>query len=387
MKVALISHEGGGISSVSYGLAYSLSKRRIPTTIITGTPAKSYREKLNECLNVIHLHHFDFPPRNVWFQVQNMCGLWKLLRDHTVIHGVSPDASVGVTYFKKRLNKPLVTTIHGVPFTYLNLFIKAPIYSWTLSDFGLHVLEYPLHHSTIRRCLAKSNHIVSCSLTTLNQLTSTYKKLNMDRISVIYNGLNFDKIENIKTNSENDQNDLSIIFAGRLYWIKGVMFLLKAFETIKRDFKDLNLKIFGKGPLKNRIINFISKAGLKDSICLGDHIPHMDLLAEIKKSDVVVFPSLSEAQPMFVLEAMACKKPLVVFDRPFALELITNMHNGLIAESCNVKDLSEKIRLLLLDEKLRLKLGQNAYQYVRREHNWETLAENYIRIYEKVTDN
>jgi glycosyltransferase involved in cell wall biosynthesis len=30
-----------------------------------------------------------------------------------------------------------------------------------------------------------------------------------------------------------------------------------------------------------------------------------------------------------------------------------------------------------------MKLGENAYQYVRENHNWKTLASKYVEIYEE----
>jgi len=205
---------------------------------------------------------------------------------------------------------------------------------------------------------------------------------------VIHNAIDLDEIENVKSDpeSKNDQSNLSVVFAGRLFWLKGLTYLLKAFEILRRDFKDLDLKIFGKGPEEPRIRRFISNTGLKDSVHLRGHIPHKSLIAEIKKSDIVVVPSLYEAQPMFALEAMACKKPLVAFDLPFAREIIANGHNGLLAKAHDVEDLANKIRIILLDGKLRFEFGQNAYKYVKREHNWSTQVEKYLDIYKNVMD-
>ena len=77
------------------------------------------------------------------------------------------------------------------------------------------------------------------------------------------------------------------------------------------------------------------------------------------KADLVVLPSLREAQPISVLEAMACKKPVVVFDLPFAREYIEDMSNGLMANARDSKDLAEKISILLRDHKLRVEMGQS----------------------------
>ena len=395
MKVALISNEGGGISSVCYGLAYALSKRMIPTTIFTGASGNREVEKLNEYLDVIRVPFFDFPPRNLWFQLRNFRLLSKLLKDYTLVHGVSPGASVIFSFYKRKLKKPFVVTIHAVHRAALRAFIRTPLSCWSFSDFGVHVLEHPWHDFVIRGCLANSDHIVACSFCTFNELRAHYKNLPMNKVSVVYNGINFDEIDNVEVHGENkdDRNGLSIVFAGRLFWLKGTVYLLKALEILVQDFKDLNLKIFGKGPEEYRIKKFISNAGLKDNVFFQGRVPHRDLIAEMKNSDLVVVPSLYEAQPMVALEAMACKEPVVAFDVPFAQEIIKDGYNGLLAQWCahkRVKDiacsLSEKILLLLSDKKLRLRLGQKGHEYVKREHNWDIQINKYLKVYRNVTE-
>jgi len=386
MKVALITLEGGGISTVCYGLAHSLSKKKIPTTIFTETSGKRKVEHPNEFLEINRLHRFEVPPRFFWFQIQNFRFLSKVLKDYTLVHGVSPDASVVFTFYKRKLGKPFIASFHVAPLPTTKRFLNVPISSWTAAEFAHHILEYPLHDFNLRRCIANADRIIACSFDALNEFRAAYKDLNLEKVSVIYNSVNLDEIEDIKIHHGNGdaQTGSSIIFAGRLFWLKGTSHLLRAFEMLKKDFKDLNLKIFGKGPEENRMKKFVSNAGLKDQVHFCGHVSHRDLLAEIKKSDVVVAPSLHEAQSLFILEAMACRKPLISFDIPPLREIITDGRNGFLAKAFDVKDLSEKIRLVLSDRKLQLRLGQNGYIYVKREHNWETQVEKYLDVYRAV---
>jgi len=388
LKVALISHEGGGTSSVCYGLAYALAKRNISTTVFTGTSYNRKVEKVNEHLDVIRLPFFDFPPRNLWFQLRNFRLLSKLLREYSLVHGVSPEASVIFSFYKRKLKKPFVATIHSVYRAAQRTFISTPLSSWTVSDFGFHVLEDPWHEFTIRGCLANSDHIIACSFNVLNELRANYKNLDTNVVSVIYNGINFDEIDNVIIDEENnkDKSGLSIVFAGRLFWLKGIIYLLKAMEILVPDFGDLSLKIFGKGPQEDRIKRYISNEGLKDNVVFQGRVPHRDLIAEIKRSELVVVPSLYEAQPMIALEAMACRKPVVASNLPFAQEIIEDEHNGLLARAHDVKDFADKIRLLLSDKKLRWKLGRNAYDYVKREHNWDIQINEHLKVYTSVME-
>ena len=76
----------------------------------------------------------------------------------------------------------------------------------------------------------------------------------------------------------------------------------------------------------------------------------------------------------------------MAFNLPFAQEIIEDEHNGLLARAHDVKDFADKIRLLLSDKKLRWKLGRNAYDYVKREHNWDIQINEHLKVYTSVME-
>ena len=55
---------------------------------------------------------------------------------------------------------------------------------------------------------------------------------------------------------------------------------------------------------------------------------------------------------------------------------------GLLAKFGDIKDLSEKVRLLLSDENLCRNLACNAYEYVKENHDWTKLVDRYIELYQ-----
>jgi glycosyltransferase involved in cell wall biosynthesis len=385
LKVALLSHEGGGISSVCQGLAQCLSKEKIETTIFSTVIGRKVEiEKVNDYLEIIRLPLINYPPRSFWLHLRNMDTLQRLLENHDIVHAISPEMAVPYTFFKKDPQKSFIMTLHGSHKAALKAFIQSPIKNWVSSDFAFHVLELPMHEIITKRCFAKSNKVIVCSFATLNEL-KMYERLDISKVSVIYNGVNFSEIqqEEAETRDENEdgEHELSVIYAGRLFWMKGITFALRAYEKSKKQFKNLRLKIFGKGPLENEVKKFVTEKGLRNSVYFGGFLPHTKLIQEIKKSDVVVFPSLYESQPMFVLETMACKKPVVAFNVAYANELIKNGYNGLLAKPYDVEDLSNKITMLLQDKDLRLKLGDNSFEYVKKNHDWGVQAEKYRDIY------
>jgi glycosyltransferase involved in cell wall biosynthesis len=293
------------------------------------------------------------------------------------------------TYLKKKLNRPLITSYHGVPFyTDLMSFANSPPSSWTFGDFGYSFLEFPLNEALIKFGLNNSDRIVTCSKTTLSELETRYRNVNFKKSLVIPNGVDFEKLLKIKNGfTEEDINansSPSILFAGRLYFLKGITYLLEAFELLVGDFPDLRLNIFGTGPMESKIRKTILNQGLEKKIVLHGLVARNQLMQEILKADVAVFPSLREAQPMVVLEAMAFGKPVIAFDFAFAKEIIKDQDTGLLAKRMDARELANGIRILLSDKKTRAQIGQNGCSYVKKHHNWKTLINQYVDLYENV---
>ncbi len=388
-KVALISEEFppfsfGGISANCYDLAHSLSKKGISTTVFTGRTEKKTTETVNDNLQVVRLPFLDLPPRFAWFQIQNMRSLLQMLSGFNIIHGVNPQASAICSLFNKKLAKPFVTSVHEVLSYDLKVFVNSPFSEWSVGDFSLNVLEHPLNEFLIRTCLKRSDYIIACGYTTLKGLMRNYDFVDSEHSRVIYNGINFDKIET-KTNvaKETEQEtDCSIIFYGRLVWRKGIIHLIKAIALLKRDFPELHLDIFGRGPLEPLIRRLIASMDLADVVQVKGNVSYDYLIGQIKKSDIVALPSLYEVGPFIAaLEGMACKKPLVTYNLPFSAEFLGNMQNAVLAEAGSVDSLAESIRLLVEDKELRFKLGETAHQYVKQNHDWDLLVDSYIDVY------
>jgi len=80
---------------------------------------------------------------------------------------------------------------------------------------------------------------------------------------------------------------------------------------------------------------------------------------------------------------MACKKGLIASDLPFTREFIAHMQNGVLTKPRDAKDLALKMSLILSDPKLRRSIAENAFRYVKSNHNWDNLVDKYLKIYEQ----
>jgi glycosyltransferase involved in cell wall biosynthesis len=268
----------------------------------------------------------------------------------------------------------------------MQAFLESPFSQASVQDLGFNVFEYPIYDVCNRISIAHSNRIISCSYAVLNELRTIYKHLDLEKSSVIYNGIDIGEFDNIRNNMvfREKTEDYAILFFGRLFWSKGISYLLAAFKLLLNEYPTLHLRLCGKGPMEPKIRAFISRENLTDNVHILGHVSRRELLTEIISADVVVLPSLREAQPISVLEAMACRKPVVAFNLPFAYEYIQDSYNGLLARARDSRDLAKKIGILLSNNDLRNSLGKNAYEFVLKHHNWDNLVNKYIDVYKKV---
>jgi glycosyltransferase involved in cell wall biosynthesis len=373
MSVALISstfppNDFGGISSHCYDLAYSLSKNHVRTTVFCGGRHMT-NEKLGNNLEVFRLPVLDLPPRHLWFQLCSYKALSPMLAPCTILHGHHTPSAFCVK-FRNNWRKPLVVTVHNMPYYDLNTFFKAPFSDLVLSEFFFDFIEYPLNDALMKFALKGSDHVVACGSSTLDHIKTIYKDLHLDQISMVPNGINFDKLDSLETaplRTEESKDKIQIFFCGRLYWRKGIIHLVKA--------------------MSEKVLKLISDLKLRKYIDVRGIVSYSELIAQLKGSDIAVFPSFYEVGPFIsALEAMACKKPTVTFDFPFAREFITHMSTGILARPGDVKDLSNKLYLLATDANLRNELGKRAFDHVRVNYNWDILVKKYIDVYKSLSD-
>lgn len=387
-NIALVCHEYppymiGGVGAHTYNLSRFLAKRRISTTVFCGLSKTPKKERINDYLTLIRLPFLDIPLRAYWFQIRNYHLLLKQLPQYDVVHAINPQSSAICVLVR---NDALVTTIHWVPSARARRFFSAPFSEWSFKDLLRHLLEAPLNDVLHQVCFKHAKKIVAVGQNVLDEARLVFDNLNNERVTVIPNGIDFNRIRRIRESIEkNDvENGKYIVFYGRLRWVKGVTYLIKALAELKRRLPHFKAKIIGKGSLRPRLEKMISRLRLGDNVEFLGHLKHHDqVIEQVLGSSVVVLPSLWEAGACIsVLEAMACQKPIIAFDYPFAREAIVNFQNGILVPPCNIHELADKIEILLRDRNLRKKLGQNAFRYAYKNHNWEIIIDEYIKIYQ-----
>ena len=209
------------------------------------------------------------------------------------------------------------------------------------------------------------------------------------RIQVIPNSVNilrFDCQKGYDFKEKFGISDLMILYVGQLIQIKGIFYLLNALSIIKERGLKFVLVIITYNN-KEDIRSLSRQLGIQNNIILLDYntsrMNDNDLIAAYKSCDIVVLPSLAECLPTVLLEAMASKKPIVATRVGGNPELVIDGHNGYLCDPFDSRGLAEKI-MELEDQSTRESLGQNGYNIVKLNYDWNKNIDKIQKVYQSL---
>jgi len=389
-KVALVSAayppvQTGGIETQTADLAHALSAQGVDVTVLCGgaTPVKITEE--NQCLRIIRMPTVDLPPRVVWYQLQNMRAFEKYLSPFDIIHSQHSAFSI-YGLLKERIGKPWIVSFHDHQFTRLKVLFDVKPWNLSPGDIAYYILGYPIFEILTRMELRWADHYIACGKFGFESYVNI-SKMRPEKTTVIPNGIDLDKINSILDSKQNlgssrSRQDFVIFTCGRFYGSKGIHYLIRAMPSVLQKFKNVRLKIFGKGPLMSYLKALINSLNLQKNVTIEGHVPYDRLIREMSESDLAVFPSLVEVgASLAVMEAMACGKAVIAFNYPFSAEIITHLETGYHVAPKDIEGLAEAMKILIEDESLRRRIGENARNNVTKNHDIKQVAKKYIEVY------
>lgn len=188
-------------------------------------------------------------------------------------------------------------------------------------------------------------------------------KLNNPNISVIYNPVNFEKIEELKTQKIEhiffcDESPV-IIGVGRLIPEKNFELLINAFLEV-RQYKICKLIILGSGPLEEKLKNIIQNSEYSNDIALVGF--QKNPYAWMYQSDIFILSSLTEGLPTVLIEAMSVGCKVISTDCPSGPnEILYNLEECLVINN-DIEQLSKSL-LLNLEKRDNLEYDLKRFEY------------------------
>lgn len=201
-----------------------------------------------------------------------------------------------------------------------------------------------------------------------------YKK---EKIKVSYLGVRKD-FWGLKTNYE-IQGKIKILFTGGFGFRKGGLYILQALQELDRMNLNYEFTVVGSYDESHILNKYLPK-----NIHFVGFIPQEKLKAYFINYDIYLFPSLVEGCASSGMEAMAAGMPVIATEAS-GLPII-DKQNGILIQPQNVISIVEAILLLKNNDKLREKIGKNAYELIKHNYSWENYAQNVYTIYKEIIE-
>lgn len=217
------------------------------------------------------------------------------------------------------------------------------------------------------------------------------KTLFLDRGVVNESQVEFVKGSGVDLNSfkyvpEPESDTLKVVFTARMVKEKGVMELIEAAEMLRQDYEG-RVEFWLCGRLADNA-DAVSQEEL-EARCDGKYIRWLDFQKDIRavleQCHIMAFPSYyREGVPKSLIDACAVGRPIVTTDSIGCKDVVDDGINGFLIPVRNSEALAEKLRILIDDKALRLRMGKASREKAEREFAIETVIEKHLEIYNDI---
>jgi len=177
---------------------------------------------------------------------------------------------------------------------------------------------------------------------------------------------------------------INILFVGRLVKEKGIYNLFKMFNSIDKSIKNIKLTIIGNGPEKDKLINLINQRNLEKKIEIKT-VSYGEIPSEYSQADIFCLFSQAttyweEYLGMALIEAIASGLPVIATLSGAIPEVLGQA--GILIPENNWQAGAQALKKLILNAKLRRKLGKQARTRAERLYDQQKITEKINSFWE-----
>jgi glycosyltransferase involved in cell wall biosynthesis len=373
-------------SSTNWDILFSLFVGKKLDSVSNFLTSKDFFDIIQE---VCHEKYFQLPFTDMYWTLRSMVLPLFLSIVHPVpkadlYHSVSTGyAGVIGSLAKHQYQKPYLLTEHGIYTREREEeIIKA---DWVKGHFKDLWIQYFYNMST-------------CAYSFADQIVTLFKKnkevqieigCSKEKITIIPNGVSLSDYQGSRNTQKEDEHVINIGAIVRIVPIKDIKTMLQSFAIVKREIP--NAVFYIMGPLDEdeqyyqECLYLLSTLNVKDVIFTGE----VNVKEYLQKMDVLVLSSISEGQPLAVLEGMASGKPFVTTDVGSCKELLLGGNDefgqaGLVVPVMHYSQMADAIVQLSKYEPLRKKMGINGLNRVASSYTKEKFINSYKHLYQKL---
>ena len=213
----------------------------------------------------------------------------------------------------------------------------------------------------------------------------------VEKTMVTPNGVALERLKDIPGKTEEDEGKINVGAVLRVTPIKDVKTMIQAFSFAKE--REPRLKLWIMGPrdedegYARECLEQVEALGVTDVVFTG----RVDIRDYLGRMDMTILTSISEGQPLTILEGFAAHKPAIATDVGNCRGLIYGENDdfgdaGIVVHIMNVEEIAQAMVDLARNEPMRLQMGENGYQRVVSGYQIGHMRSKYRKIYQDFSD-
>lgn len=185
--------------------------------------------------------------------------------------------------------------------------------------------------------------------------------------------------DDLKASIQLAQNESLILSVGRLSRRKGFDQIIKAIPQLRKQGCNVKYALIGIGEDGEYLEDLAQDLGVADFVHFLGHVSMEDLPRWYNACDIFAMPNReingdTEGFGMVFLEAAACGKPVICGTAGGTGSAVLQGTTGLRVNGDSLENITEEVKALLTDNKLRTTLGYNALQRAQSSFSWNEVA-------------
>jgi len=311
-------------------------------------------------------------------------------------------AGLLATLAKSEYHRPMMLTEHGIYTKERKIEIAQAEWIYTAGSNRIRVEKelsvFQKIWIKLFEALGKLTYQAADQIITLydgNRQLQIAEGAKLEKTGIIPNGIDIFAYNSLKPENIRDWREpgapFNIGFVGRVVPIKDVKTFIRACKIVTLRMTRVNYFIigpYGEDPeYYQECLELVEMLGLKDVIKFTGRVNMLDFFPNL---DMVVLTSISEAQPLVILEANAAGIPVVASDVGSCRELLEGRseddkdlgYSGVVSRISDPGDTADGIIKILYDQRLWQQMSNAGRQRTQKYYQEADLTKKYRKIYQ-----
>lgn len=237
-------------------------------------------------------------------------------------------------------------------------------------------------HRLLRKFMAPLVHRIVSVSSELSHWLQDDVGISAKKIATICNGVDTHHYRPAEQPRDYTQ-PIQFAHVARLEAVKNQKLLLQAFQTLLDEYPQATLNIYGDGPEKAALAQWVMDQQLGDRIVLQGLC--RNVVAALQQNHVFVLSSIAEGTPMTMLEAMACEMPVISSRVGGIPDAVEHGVCGRLYESEDVQGLVSALQYYCENPDRIGVEGKRARTVVEERYSVEQCDQHYRTIYHGIS--